>query len=62
MSGPATPAALQEVFRERGLPEHLRGDNGSTFASTGTGRLSKLAAWWLKLGVGSERIQPSKPQ
>ena len=59
MSG---PAALQEVFRERGLPEHLRGDDGSTFASTGTGRLSKLAAWWLKLGLGSERIHPGKTQ
>ena len=62
VSGPATRATLQEVFREHGLPERLRSDNGSPFASTGAGRLSKLAAWWLKLGIERERIQPGKPQ
>ena len=62
VSGPATRATLQKVFREHGLPERLRSDNGSPFASVGTGRLSKLAAWWLKLGIGLERIQPGKPQ
>ena len=45
-----------------GLPERLRSDNGSLFASTGAGRLSKLAAWWLKLGIELERIRPGKPQ
>ena len=62
VSGPATRATLQKVFREHGLPERLRSDNGSPFASVGAGRLSKLAAWWLKLGIELERIQPGKPQ
>ena len=62
VSGPATRATLQAVFREHGLPERLRSDNGSPFASTGAGRLSKLAAWWLKLGIEWERIRPGRPQ
>ena len=62
VSGPATRATLQKVFREHGLPERLRSDNGSPFASVGAGGPSKLAAWWLKLGIELERIQPGKPQ
>ena len=62
VSGPATRATLQKVFREHGLPERLRSDNGSPFASVGASRLSKLAGWWLKLGIELERIQPGKPQ
>ena len=62
VSGPATRATLQRVFREHGLPERLRSDYGSPFTSVGAGRLSKLAAWWLKLGLELERIQPGKPR
>ena len=62
VSGPATRATLQRVFREHGLPERLRSDYGSPFASVGAGRLSKLAARWLKLGIELEGIQPGKPQ
>ena len=28
--------------------------NRNSFALTGAGRLSKLAEWWLKLGIGLE--------
>ena len=52
----------QKVFREHGLPERLHSDNGSPFASGGAERLSKLPAWWLKLSIELERIQPGKPQ
>lgn len=62
VSGAATRATLHKVFREHGLPDRLRSDDGSPFASTGAGRLSKLAGWWLKLGIELERIQPGKPQ
>ena len=55
-------ASLERLFRERGLPETMRSDNGSPFASTGAGRLSRLSVWWLKLGVAVERIDPGKPQ
>ena len=42
---------LERVFREYGLPEVIRSDNGSPFASVGLGGLSKLAVWWVKLGI-----------
>ncbi len=50
------------MFLERGLPRRIRSDNGSPFASIGTGRLSRLNVWWLKLGIAVERIEPGKPQ
>jgi len=50
------------TFREYGLPEIIRTDNGSPFASMGLGGLSRLSVWWLKLGVIPERIQPGSPQ
>jgi transposase InsO family protein len=54
--------ALEAVFDEFGLPNAIRSDNGSPFATTGLGGLSKLSVWWLKLGIRHERIQPGKPQ
>jgi putative transposase len=53
---------LERVFREYGLPEVLRSDNGAPFASLGAGGLSRLAVWWVKLGIMPERIEPAKPQ
>ena len=44
----------QNLFREHGLPERLRSDNGTPFASTGAGRLSRLSGWWIKLGIAVE--------
>lgn len=49
------------AFREYGLPEVIRTDNGSPFASTGVTRLSSLAVWWIRLGIYPERIQPGRP-
>ena len=49
------------VFREYGLPETLRTDNGPPFASLTTGGLSQLSAWWVRLGIRPERIRPAKP-
>ena len=46
---------------EFGLPEAIRSDNGSPFASRGLGGLTELSIWWLKLGIRLERIQPGKP-
>jgi transposase InsO family protein len=54
--------ALLEVFRQFGLPQAIRSDNGSPFASRGPAGLSELSAWWLKLGIRHERIEPGKPQ
>jgi putative transposase len=53
---------LDAAFREYGLPMRLRSDNGSPFASTGAGGLSRLAVKVIKAGVRPERIAPGKPQ
>jgi putative transposase len=52
---------LEAAFREYGLPTVIRSDNGTPFASSGLGGLSRLAVWWLKLGIRPERIQPGRP-
>ena len=49
------------AFREYGLPLHVRTDNGSPFASVGAGGLSRLAVWWIKLGITPERIDAGRP-
>jgi putative transposase len=55
-------AAYERLFREVGLPEAIRTDNGTPFASNGLARLSRLAVWLLKLGVRPELTQPSHPE
>ena len=53
---------FERTFREYGLPEAIRTDNGTPFASTGLGGLTPLSIWWLRLGIRLERIEPGKPQ
>jgi len=50
------------AFREFGLPAVIRTDNGAPFASRSPGGLSALSAWWVRLGIHPERIQPSHPE
>ena len=50
------------LFREYGLPNAIRTDNGPPFASVGIGGLSELSVWWTKLGIRPERITPGRPQ
>src|SRR5262249_43931417 len=41
----------------------IRTDNGVPFASPNAlYRLSKLAVWWLRLGIRFERIKPGHPE
>jgi transposase InsO family protein len=55
--------AFQRLFRDRGLPEAIRSDNGLPFASpNGLYNLSRLSVWWLRLGISIERIKPGHPQ
>jgi transposase InsO family protein len=55
--------AFERLFAERGLPAAIRSDNGVPFASpNGLYNLSKLAVWWLRLGIAIERIKPGHPQ
>ena len=55
--------AFEQLFLERGLPSAIRSDNGVPFASPNAlFNLSKLAVWWLRLGIAIERIKPGHPQ
>ena len=53
---------MERSFRRYGLPDAIRSDNGTPFATTGLAGLSRLSVWWLKLGILPELIQPGKPQ
>jgi putative transposase len=50
------------LFKEFGLPIRIRTDNGVPFATNSLARLSSLSAWWIRLGVLPELIEPGKPQ
>ena len=55
--------AFERLFLERGLPRGIRTDNGVPFGSGGAlYGLSKLAVWWLRLGIQIERIRPGHPE
>ena len=54
---------FERAFKDFGLPRAIRTDNGAPFASnTAFFGLSKLSVWWLRLGIGIERIKPGNPQ
>src|SRR5207248_1163667 len=56
---------FEQTFKEFGLPQAIRTDNGVPFASAhALYGLSKLAVWWLRLGIEIEieRIQPGHPE
>jgi transposase InsO family protein len=57
----ATQPWFEWVFREYGLPEAIRTDNGTPFASRAAGGLSRLSAWWVRLGIRPERTAPGRP-
>lgn len=53
---------FRRLFQEFGLPSRIRSDNGVPFATTTLARLSSLSAWWVRLGILPELIEPGKPQ
>jgi transposase InsO family protein len=55
-------AIFEAAFREYGMPEGIRTDNGSPFASRAVAGLSRLAVWWMKLGIVPERIEAGHPE
>ncbi len=55
-------AIFEAAFREYGMPQAIRTDNGAPFASRALGGLSRLAVWWIKLGIVPERIQAGHPE
>jgi putative transposase len=52
---------LERLFREYGLPQRIRSDNGTPFASNALGRLSTLSVWFIRLGIIPELIETSSP-
>ena len=55
-------AIFEAAFRECGMPEAIRSDNGPPFASRAIAGLSRLAVWWMKLGIVAERIAAGHPE
>jgi transposase InsO family protein len=55
-------AIFEAAFREYGMPESMRTDNGAPFASSAVAGLSRLAVWWMKLGIVPERIAAGHPE
>ncbi|MGH9857415.1 MAG: IS481 family transposase [Acidobacteriota bacterium] len=53
---------FERVFERYGLPQVIRTDNGTPFASVGVGGLSRLSVWWVVLGVRPECISPGHPE
>lgn len=62
ISGQDVRKTLIHLFRKHGLPKAIKSDNGSPFATRGLAGLSRLAVWWIKLGIIPERIKPGAPQ
>ncbi len=57
-----TRRCLEFIFREYGLPDAIRSDNGTPFAGKSIGGLSRLMIWWIQLGIIPERIKKGCPQ
>jgi transposase InsO family protein len=56
-----TKGAFIKIFRKHGLPKRIRSDNGSPFGGGGPTGLTRLSAWWIKLGIEVEFITPGRP-
>lgn len=53
---------FQKLFARYGLPKVIRVDHGGPFAGDGALDLSRLSAWWLRLGIRVEFIGRAQPQ
>ena len=62
ISDEAARDVCEELFRTFGVPAVMHSDNGVPFACTGLAGLTKLSAYWLRLGITLERSRPAHPQ
>jgi transposase InsO family protein len=53
---------LESIFHEYGLPDAIRNDNGTPFASKCIGGLSRLSIWFIQQNIIPERIEKGCPQ
>lgn len=53
---------FEKVFKEYGLPDVIKTDNGQPFAGLGIGGITQLSIFWIKLGIMPERIEPGHPE
>lgn len=60
--GPPVREHFERCFHEFGLPQGMRTDGGTPFASLAVGGLSELSVWWIRLGIRPLRIDPGEPQ
>ena len=56
-----TRREFRRIFRKYGLPKRIRCDNGTPFGAAGPTGLTRLSAWWVKLGIEVEFITPGRP-
>jgi len=57
-----TLRSCKALMRHYGLPEVIRVDNGTPFASIALGGLSQLSVWWIEQGIRVEFTRPGCPQ
>lgn len=57
-----TRRVFRAMMRHHGLPEVIRVDNGTPFASGALGGLSRLSVWWIEQGIEVEFTTPASPQ
>ena len=63
VGSPAVETAFRTLFLAYGLPRVIRTDNGVPFGvPQALGGLSRLAVWWIRLGIRPERIHKGEPQ
>lgn len=61
-SGDEAKATFERIFRKYGVPEYILTDNGSPFScSRSLGALSRLAVWWIKVGIQPLTIHKGCP-
>lgn len=60
-AGAPVRTCFEQVFTDYGVPEVIKSDNGTPFASTAIGGLSALSKWFIQLGIVPERIDKGKP-
>jgi putative transposase len=56
------PPVFTRVFKALGLPQRSRPDQGVPWATNTLAPLAPLAAWWGRLGLLPECIEPGTPQ